>query len=50
MKPYGIRDKIVYAIANTVLRLASRRYQQTLRGVWIYGLQAATRDQAREGK
>jgi hypothetical protein len=44
VKPYGWRDKIVWAIANTVLRFASRRYQDMIRGSVTYGLRSAARD------
>lgn len=49
MKPYGWRDHLVVTVANAVLRLASKRYQQMLHGAWLYGLAAAARDE-QEGR
>lgn len=38
-----MRDKILVAIANFILRGTSKRYQRTLNGVNLLGMQEADR-------
>lgn len=45
VKPYGWRDRLVVWLANQVLRLASKRYRQMVRGSIEYGLSMAAMDQ-----
>lgn len=43
------RDRIAVALANSILRLASKRYRRMVEGTILYGLRSAARD-AREGR
>lgn len=46
LRAFGRRDRLVVALSNLVLRLASRRYRLTLAGLVIKGMQAVDRERA----
>lgn len=44
MKPYGLRDRLVVAVSNLVLRLGSRHLQDVLAGTILFGLEMARQE------
>lgn len=49
MSGFARRDKYVVAIANFVLRFASRRYRAIVKGAIIHGFKAAAEEDSTNG-